>query len=234
MKKFLKLFLGFLILTIVLFFLFFNKNIIIEKLSIIKINFYNLASIQNYQKKILELEQKNNILSLEIERLNTNKNFLNDKRYEYKIARVYSRYPFNDSSFIVIDVGSDDGIKEHMPVFVEKGILLGRVRTVKRTQSEVETIFNSSWKTSVSIGSSSQKAIYVGGNKPIIDLLSKESDVSSGDIVFSISPEFPFGSILGKIDSVSFSSYEPWKQAKIDSLFNLDDFSMVYVLLNFP
>jgi rod shape-determining protein MreC len=159
---------------------------------------------------------------------------LKEDKYHYKIAEIYSRYPFNDQSMVVINLGSADGIKEGMPVFLERGVLFGKVRTVRRTQSDVETIFNTSWKTSVSIGTGNVKAVYVGGPIPTLDFIPKDAKIAAGDSILNIAPDLPLHVSLGTVLSMDPSSYDVWQRAKISPDFDLNTFNTVLVMIDFP
>lgn len=234
MARFFKLLLGALALLAALFFLYTYRTPIVRTLSGAATAVKNFSSDNADRRKIIELEAKNQILSLELERTASTNSLPKDERYHYKTARVHSRYPFNDASLVVIDLGSDDGIREQMPVFVEKGVLFGKVRKVRRTTSEVESIWSAGWRMSVAIGESGTKAVYIGGDKPSLDLVPKEAKISAGDAVISTSPDAPLGSFVGKVSEVSNNSYDVWQRASVIPAFDAGEFSTVFVLVDFP
>lgn len=183
------------------------------------------------QRKIIELQAE--IAQLKFD-ANTAEERQEDDRYHYKVAEIYSRYPFNDQSVVIINLGSADGMREGMPVFLERGVLFGKVRAVRRTQSDVETIFNTSWKTSVSVGEKNIKAVYVGGPVPMLDFIPKDAVVTPGDAVLNIAPDIPLHASLGTVFSTDPSSYDVWQKAKVSPDFDLNNFHTVLVMLDFP
>jgi len=154
--------------------------------------------------------------------------------YHYKTAAVYSRYPLNDRSLIIISAGAEDGIVPGMPVMVREGILLGKVKSVSRTQSEVETIFSPRWKSSVSIGNTRAKAVLQGGATPSLELISKEESVREGEGVSNISPEFPLYTSLGTLESLRSPSNDVWQYGVLGLSYSIQDITSVFVLIDFP
>jgi len=150
-------------------------------------------------------------------------------------ARVYSRYPVGSGGRLIVDAGSEDGVREGMPVLLSPGTLLGKVVAVKRTQSEVLTIWSSDWKSAVSIAPAGPKALLQGGSEPRLELVPKGAALAEGAHAANVSSEFPLGLLVGAVGApfaVSegdlWSSYRllpPADEAGIDS---------VLVVLNFP
>lgn len=233
--KFFFRFLGLAILFLVLIIFFFSSRESIARfLGSARGRITAFGSENVLSRTLLELTAENERLILELERITIKTPTGEGDRYHYKTARIFSRYPFNDETTVVIDLGSEDGMREHMPVFVARGMLLGRIRSVSRTQSEVETIRNATWRTSVTIGDEAIKSVYVGGPSPILDLIPKEAKLREGDRVISVSPDFPIGTILGTVGELSHATYDVWQQAKVVPAYEPESFSTVFVLVDFP
>lgn len=132
-----------------------------------------------------------------------------------KPANVYSRYPFADRNILVIDQGSDQDIKEGMPVLAARGVLLGKVGKVSKNFSEVQTIFDPTWRSSVGIGDQEVKALLVGGAVPSLDLIESTAAVNDGDAVFNISPDFPYGLAIGQLADLRKPPAQPWFQGEL-------------------
>lgn len=148
-------------------------------------------------------------------------------------AYLYSRYPFNDKMRIVIDKGSADGIEAGMPVFIEKNVLIGKVRSVRNFQSEVITIFDPEWKSSILVGESKTKAVLQGANEPRAELIPKDAKVEPGDEVTNIDEDFPLGVSLGTVQSVGEDTKKVWKVAPLILTYTFDEAEKVYVMTNF-
>ncbi len=148
-------------------------------------------------------------------------------------ARVYSRYPFSDKNRIAIDKGFEDGITEGMPVLAEQGVLLGRVSAVRRVQSEVETIADPAWKTSVAVGEARVRAVLEGGVPPRIGLIPKEAAIREGDPVTNIDPDFPMGLLIGTARAAGDDAKKVWLAADVELPYRIDDLQSVFVMTHF-
>jgi cell shape-determining protein MreC len=156
-------------------------------------------------------------------------------RYQYLKADVYSEYPFSDKSVFIIDKGLADGVTSDTPVVSSPGFIIGKIIAVKRTESEVQTIFDPSWKSSVSVRVGGPKALFTGGATPGLDFIPKDALVSGGDLVVNLSPEYPIGFVLGQVkDFKAGTENGVWSKATVDPVVHLNDVNTVYLVQNFP
>jgi len=184
-------------------------------------------------KKIQSIEAENKSLKKQVELLSL-KLGIKDQNSGEVVAGVYSTYPFNDKVHITIDKGSADGIDTGMPVLYKDHIIFGKVVAVKKTQSEVETVFDAEWKTSVAVGTSSVKAVLTGGNNPKVEFIPKDALIKEGDGIVNIASEFPMRAIIGSVKSVSLDEKKLWQIANIELPFSLESVDSVIVLTKFP
>ncbi len=155
-------------------------------------------------------------------------------RYAIVSAEVYSDYPWNDYSAIAIGAGSRDGLKPGMPVVAAGGALIGKIKTVAGTQSEVETIFDPAWRSAVAIGAGRVKALLSGGTAPSLSLVPKNSGVLAGDAVTSIASDLPMDLPVGQVASISETPSGLWASAQAALPWDPGNLNMVYVITNFP
>jgi len=181
------------------------------------------------REKLVALEAENARLRSELEDKGTEDRFGNFKLVE---AELFSRYPFNDRSLVLLDRGSEDGVGENMPVVTSGGGLLGVVRSVKRTRSEVQTIFDGQWKSSVEIRG--EKAVLAGGTPPRLELIQKGASMQEGDPVLSVSPDFPKDIYVGSLGEVTEIPEDVWMTAEVRTGFLPEDLSRVFVIVDFP
>lgn len=117
-------------------------------------------------------------------------------------AKIYSLYPFSDKSLVTVNVGKAQGVREGMPVVIERTLLLGRVRSVYEGTSTVQTVFDPKFQIPVRTGEEEADALYVGGLTPALRLIEAKSGVMSGDFVLSASADLPYGLVLGSVHEV--------------------------------
>jgi len=182
------------------------------------------------------LVAKNRELSAENERLRiliSENEIEESSSSSLRMARIYSRYPFADRSVLFVNQGSDNGIGKGMPVLSAKGILLGKVIKVKKSFSEIQTIFDPAWRSSVGIGSQKTKALLIGGSIPILDLIEPTAVVNNEDSVINLSPDFPYGLAIGKLIDLQKPLAQPWFKAELEPLSDISVLKEVWVDFGF-
>lgn len=184
----------------------------------------------DYQR-FSEMQAENQRLLFEIEKLSEESPINRD--LESRRALVYSRYPFSGSDRIIINAGREEGVSENMPV-LHNGFLFGKILDVSNHQSEVQTIFDSEWTSSVGVGDYSDKAVLEGGGSPSVDLIPRDSSVLAGDDVFNLSPDYPIYQPLGSISMLESKTGEIWKTGQLDVPYIADEIKEVEVLIDFP
>jgi cell shape-determining protein MreC len=176
-----------------------------------------------------QLLRENQRLKFELEKYQAE---AEEKVKEGVIAKVYSRYPFNDKERIIINLGKEDNIKLNAPVLTKDGFLLGKVVVVRSNQSEIETIFDVEWKSSVAVKEIENKAVMEGGQPPKLKLLSKEAEINEGDSVFNITPDFPYQKLIGEVKEIKDITDEIWRTSSVKVQYNLDEINEVVVFVN--
>ncbi|MDI6734128.1 MAG: rod shape-determining protein MreC [Patescibacteria group bacterium] len=230
MKSLRKILGSFILLTIILVFIFSHNFIgsLLKNLKGVAAGFWGRC-INSERLQVLQVE--NNRLKSEIALLGQKKNSVNSLRY--KEALVYSRYPFNDRTKLIIDLGLNQDMKEGMAVALAPGVLLGKIIKVKNNQSEVMTLFDPEWRSSVNIGSSRIKALLKGGKEPRLEFIPQDVQLSGDEEVFNVSPEFPMNFSLGNLSGLSNVPYEIWRTADLKINYNPEIIEKVLVVLDF-
>lgn len=190
------------------------------------VSFFHAADYRTFA----DLKTENISLKQELEKLRA---WEASDKSQFLEAQVYSRYPFSDKNIIVIDKGAVDGVTEGMPVLAKKNVLLGKVKSVRQFQSEVVTLFDPEWKSSVSIGEGHIKAVFHGANTPRAELIPKDATLKIGDEIKNIAPELPIGLSIGVINSTTTDEKKVWQTALVDTPFSMEDIDTVLVMTNF-
>lgn len=155
-------------------------------------------------------------------------------KYRFVTAETYSRYPWNDYASIVIGAGADEGLKPGMPVMAGDGVLLGKVASVAGTQSDIETIFDPNWKSSVVIGAGRVTALLSGGSTPGLDLIPRNAGVNAGDTILNVDPTMPLNLVIGEVTKVESDPASLWTKAELSLPWDPAALNRVYVITNFP
>ena len=164
---------------------------------------------------------------------------LTEKYNDYKTipANVINRDISNYSKTIVINIGSNDGVKEGMTVIAAEG-LVGYVISVTNSTAKVQTIIDTSSATSCLLSTSRDnivckgtlndekhlKGMYISAN---VTLSQGESVETSG-----IGGIYPKGIFVGNISKVENSSDLSNRYALVELAVNFEKLETVLVITN--
>lgn len=160
---------------------------------------------------------------------------LTEKYKDFKTvpANVIDRDVSNYSSTLVINVGSDDGVKENMTVIADKG-LVGHVISVTKKSAKVQVIVDSSSSVSALISTTNESIICKGSvendsllNATYIDT-SAELLVGDNVVTSGLGGIYPKGITIGTIKQVVDKSNITDRYAVVETAV---DFSKLYSVL---
>src|SRR3989344_6981916 len=174
-------------------------------------------------RQISVLTLENQSLRAQLTELNERPQILKDGAVRYITASIFSRYPFNDTDNVLLNVGEREGIKQGMPVLAAPGVFLGRIESVTAKTAVVKTIFTSGWELPVRIGAERVEALFVSGREPKLTLISKKKNVSGGEEVFLSSRDFPLGLTLGTVGAVTEPSEDIFKEARLAGPYDITE-----------
>jgi len=190
---------------------------------------------QNPDSKSLILE--NESLKTEIAKLSVMKNESSRGTNNMLQVFVYSNYPFNMKSQLLVSGGANNGVKTGQPVFVSSAssnpVLIGRISEVFENDSLVETVFDSNFQISVKVGSAGVSSLLKGGNSPRLTLMPKDAKVNESDAVYSSEQDYPFGMPIGLAKNISLSSDRFFEEADLETAYNPNDLQTVFIDTNY-
>ncbi len=154
----------------------------------------------------------------------------------YKAATVIGRDPSPFLRYVIINIGSNDGIRRGMPVVTEQG-LVGRVDAVTPDAARVQLIADPSSAVNVSLQNSKTEAMLVGSitGDLSLDMISQDVTVQPGDGVLTsvLGGGYPPNILVGQVISVRKLDYELFQQATVQPIVNYDQLQFVLVITNF-
>lgn len=169
-----------------------------------------------------DLAEKESMLSQE--------KHLDPKNYNLIPAR-----PIGISRYLKIDQGLSSGVKIGAAVVFNEN-LIGKIVQVSEKGSNVVLLTDPASKIAAfSQGLEGKaKGILLGqfGTDIVLDKILHEEKVSSGDLVYSEGTEenLPRGLILGMVSEVVERENEVFKSAKVQSVFDIRDLELVFVI----
>ena len=175
----------------------------------------------------------------ENQRLRDFLNFSKNDEYENKIANVISPGFDNDRKIrtsLIIDRGASDGIRPGMPVINSDGLLIGKILETKTDISKVALVTNDQCKLAATVRVGDGTLGVLEGNLGLtmkMDFIPQASRVDKGMLVSTsgLEKDIEKGFLVGKIIEVRNDKNEMWKQAIAEPIANLENISMVGVLV---
>jgi len=191
------------------------------------------AEVARLQTQVIELQQQvteTQILSALVDFARAS------PENTYKAATVIGRDPSPFLSYVIINVGSNDGIRRGMPIVTERG-LVGRVGAVTADAARVQLITDPASAVNVSLQNSKTEAMLIGSitGDLSLDMISQDVTVQPGDIVLTsgLGGGYPANLLVGQVVSVRKLDYELFQQAAVQPIVNFDQLQFVLVITNF-
>lgn len=134
-----------------------------------------------------------------------------------------------------IDKGSASGVKMGQAVVYEDNYI-GKVVSVSSKAADIQLLTDPGSKVAAFSQNREGKAkgVLIGqfGTDILLDKILHEEKISSGDLVYSEGTEgfLPRGLILGRVSQVLERENEVFKQAKVQSVFDIRDLELVFVI----
>lgn len=153
-------------------------------------------------------------------------------------ARIVARDASTWYNTVIIDHGSDQGLREDMPVLTEEG-LVGKTSAVSKTTCIVILISDENCKVAANVEGTREQGIVKGErasstSQPVISMnfLSKQANLQTGQKVFTsgVGGVFPSGVLIGEV--ATFKVRELDGYATIVPAVNLTTLEDVFVVLS--
>ncbi len=185
------------------------------------------------QAQIVELQQQLvefKILSALLEFARAN------PEHQYLGASVIGRDPSPFLNYIIINRGSDDGLRRGMPVVTQNG-LAGRVVQVTASGARVSLITDPATRINVRIEPSRSAGVLSGTITGDITLeqIPQDADVQPGNLILTsgLGGTYPSNIIVGQVTSVRSRENALFQSASVQPVTDFTDLSIVLVITNF-
>jgi len=203
---------------------FFNfKRLKIENKSLEKEN-------QLFLSRIVEIDE----LREENKKLRETLNLGLAEDFKLLEANILSRDIVKD--FIVINKGTKDGIKEKMVIINYQKVLVGQIDKVYKNSSRIQLLTDRKMKFSVKIIDTDIQALANGdGNqKMILDLISKDEEVSRDALVITsgLELDFPLGLLVGKTREIEKTDLTPFQKVVVEPFFDIQTTDLIFIITN--
>ncbi|MCB0102126.1 MAG: rod shape-determining protein MreC [Anaerolineales bacterium] len=191
------------------------------------------AQVSQLQAQVIELQQRVNeteILAALVDFSRSN------PENTYKAASVIGRDPSPFLHYIIINRGSNDGIRRGMPVVTNQG-LVGRIDAVIADAARVQLVTDPASSINVYLQNADTSAVLYGAltGDISLDLISQNATVESGDLILTsgLGGGYPADLIIGQVVSAQSLEFELFQQATVQPAVDFSRLEIVLVITNF-
>ena len=191
------------------------------------------AEVSELQAQLVQLQQESGqteILAALVDFSRAN------PQNEYKAAAVIGRDPSPFMQYVIIDLGSNDGILRGMPVVNQQG-LVGRVDAVIADAARVQLITDPASDVNVRLENAETNASLIGSvtGDATLELIPQDLIVEPGDLVLTsgLGGGYPPNLIIGQVVNVRTRDFDLFQQATVQPVVDFDRLQLVLVIVNF-
>lgn len=189
--------------------------------------YYENLKLQGQKVTIEELKKENDDLRKELD-------LAPRSDYELEAALVIGRDLQLGNEIIHINKGSKSGIEVGMPVIVEKGIIVGVIKSVESNFSTVELLVGQETLIGAEVQETAAKGVVIGmyGTGVRLDKISQTESLSQGQSVITsgLGGSFPRGLLIGYVNQPGVSADGLFQNATISLPFDLEKLRLVWVI----
>jgi rod shape-determining protein MreC len=199
------------------------------------------------QRKNAELEAENSRLQVQIVELQqqvTEAELLAtlvdyERRHvenQYQAASVIARDISPFMHYVIIDRGSDDGLRKGMPVVTQQG-LVGNIAAVTAGAARVQLINDPGSSINVILRQSDVEAVLSGKltGEIQLDMISQNAVVQAGDLVMTsgLGGNYPANIVIGQVLTVRKEASSLFQTASVQPAVDFSQLEIVLVITNF-
>jgi rod shape-determining protein MreC len=154
----------------------------------------------------------------------------------YKAAAVIGRDPSPFLHYVIINAGSNDGIRRGMPVVTDQG-LVGRVDAVIADAARVQLITDPASRVNVRLQNAETEASLLGSvtGDVTLDLIPQDITIEQGDLVLTsgLGGGYPPDLIIGQVVNIRSRDFDLFQQATVQPVVDFNRLQIVLVIIDF-
>ncbi|MFH2102619.1 MAG: rod shape-determining protein MreC [Chloroflexota bacterium] len=191
------------------------------------------VEVARLQTQVIELQQRVTetvILSALVDFARAN------PEYSYKAAAVIGKDPSPFLRYVIINIGSNDGMRRGMPVVTDQG-LVGRIDAVTAEAARVQLITDPGSTVNIRLEEAETDAQLIGsvtGNLSL-DMISQDIIIQVGDVILTsgLGGGYPPNILVGQVVSIRKLETELFQQAGVQPNVDFSKVQYVLVITNF-
>jgi len=203
--------------------------------------------VNTLRHKNLELEAENSGLQVQIIELQqqvTEAQLLStlvdyERRHvdnQYIAASVIARDISPFMHYVIIDRGSDDGLRKGMPVITQQG-LVGNITAVTAGAARVQLINDPGSSINVILQQSEVEGVVNGQitGEIKLDMVSKSATIQPGELVLTsgLGGKYPENIVIGQVVTIRSDAYSLFQSASVQPAVDFSQLDIVLIITNF-
>jgi rod shape-determining protein MreC len=155
---------------------------------------------------------------------------------QYVAAAIIGRDPSPFIHYVIIDHGSDDGLRRGMPVVTQQG-LVGRISAVTAGAARVQLINDPGAVVNVKLKTSQTEVLLIGSvtGDVSLDMVPQSLQLSVGEVVLTsgLSGGYPANIVIGQVLSVRKRENDLFQTASVQPAVDFSRLGAVLIITNF-
>lgn len=231
-----------------------SLNPLISFQSWLSVRYLSARDFFTTPREITQLQEQNTVLESQVTQLQTQLIVMEERlgeaqvcfalldfgrtnpQYEYVAATVIGREISPFLQYIIIDRGTEDGIRYGMPVVTQQG-LVGRVDAVIAGAARVKLITDSTSVVNVRLQSAEVEAQLLGSltGDVSLDMIPLDEMVEAGDVVLTsgLGGNYPPNIFIGQVLSTQRRENALFQTASVQPIVNFSSINAVLIVTNF-
>lgn len=156
--------------------------------------------------------------------------------FQYAAAAVIGKDPSPFLHYIIIDHGSDEGIRRGMPVVTQSG-LVGRIDAVTAGAARVQLITDPGSVVNVKLQSQKVNAQIIGSitGEISLEMVPQDTNLEPGEVILTsgLGGNYPADILIGQVITVRQFENELFQTATIQPIVDYSQLQAVLVIKNF-
>ena len=229
-------------------------NPVVSVQSWLAVRYQALQNIIDSPQDLVRLRQRNSDLEAEVSRLQAEVIALKQQLSEtqvlsalvdfarvqpenrYLAATVIGRDPSPFVQYVIINRGSDDGLRRGMPVVTQQG-LVGRVAAVTSGAARVQLITDPASSINVRLEPSRAQAVVLGDltGELSLDMIPQSAEVKVGDLILTsgLGGNYPSDILIGQVTGVRRIETDLFQNASVQPVVDFNKLEIVLIITNF-
>ncbi|MFM8322150.1 MAG: rod shape-determining protein MreC [Chloroflexota bacterium] len=154
----------------------------------------------------------------------------------YVAASVIGRDPSPFVKYVIINRGSDAGVRRGMPVVTAQG-LVGRIVAVTAGAARVQMITDPASSVNVRLEPSTPQAVLIGSltGELTVDMIPQSAEPKAGDLVLTsgLGGNYPSNILIGQVTGARRKETDLFQTASVQPVVDFTRLDIVLIITNF-